>query len=127
MFQLPVPTRWYSVWTLISSILKYEHALKQSIWDTALDDETKCEEIRKLLCNTHGFWSNLKLVEEMLSPLAKVIKFIEGEIVDARAGYKAIDSAFDKSIEASSKFENEELQKVFTEVCYSIFFKTYIC
>jgi hypothetical protein len=39
LLQLPAKTRWFSTWTLLSAILKYEDALKAAIWDTKLPQD----------------------------------------------------------------------------------------
>lgn len=116
LFQLPSSTRWFSVWTLLSTILKYENALKAAIWDSKLPHDTnakkKQDELRGFICGDKSFWTQLKVISDILKPLARAIKQIEGSIVDARFAYHAVDSAFADCLKQVEKFDSEDQAKL---------------
>ena len=101
---------------MISSIIKYQTILEKTIRDERLETENGYSKIWNLLCRSEKFWSTLKLIEQVLSPLAAVIKRIEENIVDTRIGYKEIDSAFGQSIQIIDEFEDEILRERYQKV-----------
>jgi len=108
LLQLPAKTRWFSVWTLFSTILKYEDALKSAIWDSKLPQDVnskkKRDELQKLICTDEDFWPKLKLISDVLKPLARAIKEIEGSNVDFRIAYRSVNFAFTECLNQVEKF-----------------------
>lgn len=100
----------------MSSIVKNEDCLKGAIWHQKLvsnKDQTfkkQLVELQSILCSDPSFWTNIKLVEKLLRPLASAILKIEGDQINVRNAFKTVESAFEQSIVVADEFPEDHTE-----------------
>lgn len=92
--------------------------MKSAVWDQKLTSNNDSifknllKDLQRILCSDPTFWQSIKLIENLLHPLADAILKIENNEVNVRNAFKTVEKAFEISLAVVNKFLTNQIDEL---------------